>query len=1014
VGREPQLAVAATHVADLDGSRGGLLLLSGVAGIGKTRLAEEVVALARDRGAGSAWATSWQGDGAPPLWLWVQILRQLAGSDAALDQFVAQSPAASPAALFAQSEAVAEVVRGVASREPLVVVVDDLHWADSASIRILCSVASAVRDVACLLVGTYRTDELAREHVADLARVGVTLAVPPLSGDAASELLRAAVGAAVSAVASDTIIERSGGNPLFVWEFGQLMAHSGRLDVAPAAVPEAVAAVIERRLARLPEDVVALLRAGAVAGHPFSVDVVARITDVAVVDAAAGISRAAGVGLVARDDPPTDFRFSHDLVRDVVLAGIDPLHRADLHLRSASAFEERLAGDASFHAVVADHLEQAGPAHSEAASMQWEEAARRAQRVLTYDEAARCFARAARGSSSDPHRAAALLAEEGDSLLLAGDLESARACFFDSAKLARGIPAPELLARAVLGMGAGPVAWEVPIASAEQAALVADALDLLPGDAYALRSTLLARLSVTAATPETMTTARQRATQALELAEQVADPALIAQALAALNDAFAGPSYSIMRRDNADTIVELARASGDRVLELLGYRFRIVADLEVGDIAAVDRNIAAFGRLAERLHQPLVSWYVPLFWGMRALLAGDLDRAGRYHREVAAAAEATGSDNATMMAVTLGLGIDVACGRRPDPVAFDGLFDIDPADWASYAAGLAMVNWHAGDHDRARAMLKLHADNGFTHLGEDGEHLTTLLLFGRVAAGLDEQAAVRAVYDLLGPYGGLWAVDGIAGCCWGPVELELGRLALALDRRAEARDHLVRARSSVEQANARLLIEEVATLEQQCGQLGATVGAEPPCSEEANLFRRDGQFWTLSFRGRTVRMRDAKGLHDLARLIAGSGNEIHVLDLVGSRADPVRHALATSGDLGEMLDARARAEYRRRLDELEDELADAERCADLARADNARLERDFIVAELAAALGVDGRPRRVGDPAERARKAVTGRVRLTIGRIGEAHPDLARHLTNAVRTGTYCMYQPETPVDWTV
>ena len=191
-------------------------------------------------------------------------------------------------------------------------------------------------------------------------------------------------------------------------------------------------------------------------------------------------------------------------MRDVVLGGIDSARRAELHLRAAAVFEERLAVDASLHAVVADHLEQAGPGHAEAAAAHWEQAARRARRVLAFDEAARCLAHAGRGWAPDPRRRAALLVEEGECLLLAGDLETARARFLEGAKLARSIDAPETMARAVLGMGAGPVAWEVPIASDEQAALVADALELLPDDAAALRSMLLARLSVTAATPETM------------------------------------------------------------------------------------------------------------------------------------------------------------------------------------------------------------------------------------------------------------------------------------------------------------------------------------------------------------------------------------------------------------------------------------------------------------------------------------------------------------------------------
>ena len=124
-----------------------------------------------------------------------------------------------------------------------------------------------------------------------------------------------------------------------------------------------------------------------------------------------------------------------------------------------------------------------------------------------------------------------------------------------------------------------------------------------------------------------------------------------------------------------------------------------------------------------------------------------------------------------------------------------------------------MVNWLIGDRDRARQLLKLHADNGFARLGEDGEQLTTLLLFGRVAVGLDEPTACAALYDLLLPHAGLWAVDGIAGCCWGPVELELGRLALALGRRPTPSTTLGRARPSAERAGAPLISAEAASLE---------------------------------------------------------------------------------------------------------------------------------------------------------------------------------------------------------
>ena len=182
-------------------------------------------------------------------------------------------------------------------------------------------------------------------------------------------MLRAAAGVGVSAAATTAVLRRSLGNPLFVWEFGQLMAQSGRLDVAPAAVPDAVAAVIERRLARLPESTVEVLGVAAVAGTRFTVELLAQVGYIAV-DAAAGeLAAAAASGLVTGDAPALDdiraarLSFSHDLIRDVVLDGVDPVRRIELHLRAAEGFAERVADDPSLHAVVADHLDRAGPAH---------------------------------------------------------------------------------------------------------------------------------------------------------------------------------------------------------------------------------------------------------------------------------------------------------------------------------------------------------------------------------------------------------------------------------------------------------------------------------------------------------------------------------------------------------------------------------------------------------------------------------------------------------------------------
>ena len=174
-----------------------------------------------------------------------------------------------------------------------------------------------------------------------------------------------------------------------------------------------------------------------------------------------------------------------------------------------------------------------------------------------------------------------------------------------------------------------------------------------------------------------------------------------------------------------------------------------------------------------------------------------------------------------------------------------------------------------------------------------------------------------------------------------------------------------------------------------------------------NAFVRDGEMWQLSFGGESVHMPDLKGLHDLARLLAAPGEEIHALDL-GSASD----GAAPQGHAGELLDDDARAAYKRRIDELREERELAEAANDTVRAERAQEELEAIGDALKSAYGLGGRARRAGDHAERARSAVTWRIRSAIARIDAVHPALGRHLKNSVRTGTFCAYMPEQRVDW--
>ncbi|MEO8899023.1 MAG: hypothetical protein ABI352_03560 [Candidatus Dormibacter sp.] len=186
-----------------------------------------------------------------------------------------------------------------------------------------------------------------------------------------------------------------------------------------------------------------------------------------------------------------------------------------------------------------------------------------------------------------------------------------------------------------------------------------------------------------------------------------------------------------------------------------------------------------------------------------------------------------------------------------------------------------------------------------------------------------------------------------------------------------------------------------------------------------NSFVREGDFWSLSYKGTIARVKDSKGMRDIAKLVAAGGRSLAAVDLVSDGRE--RPAVASStdglgieGDVGEVLDAEARSQYRARLVELDEDVRDAQACNDPHRATRARDERTFLLSELGAAVGLAGRPRVALDPAERARKAVTWRVRDSISHIEAAHPALGRHLRLSVRTGSFCVYEPDQPTEWRV
>ena len=193
----------------------------------------------------------------------------------------------------------------------------------------------------------------------------------------------------------------------------------------------------------------------------------------------------------------------------------------------------------------------------------------------------------------------------------------------------------------------------------------------------------------------------------------------------------------------------------------------------------------------------------------------------------------------------------------------------------------------------------------------------------------------------------------------------------------------------------------------------------PASSGPGNVFRLDGEYWTVAFEGRVVTLRDSKGMHDLGALLADPGRERHVLDLwsdsAGPGTGPARAAaegLRQAAGPQPVIDDVARNQYRRRLTELDQEIAEAADRGDSVAAASASQERDHLVGQLTAAYGLGGRARRIPDEAERARKAVRRRISDALNRIENANPALGRHLRHSIHTGVYCSYTPERDIRW--
>jgi tetratricopeptide (TPR) repeat protein len=1040
VGRLEELRALSGCLDEARAGTGRLVVISGEGGVGKTRLCEEFASIAGSLGAGVAWAACWESGGLPPFWPWQQLLDQL-GVDLEPTPLDESPPDVARAHLFA---AVIDVLRAAVLARPRLLVLDDVQWADAGTIRLLTHAGPLLRSTGALLVATVRETDIASPSLPrELLRHARVIRLGGLHVDELSELVEGLTGTSPKPEVNGALHRATAGNPLFAGELVRRLSREGRLDrmARNDDFPSSptVRAVLDEQLTDLSEHCRELLAIAAVVGREFPLRLIADVAGRDPVEVLVDIEEAVTGGVVTTVDVGR-YAFAHPLLRSVMHDDIGVARRVQLHEQIGDALERDGARRHEIDlAALSYHYLNAAPGGTAGKAVHYaERAARSAMAALGYEDAVELFDRALVANELDPNESdrGSLLLGAGDARAAMGDTDGARAAFLSAADHARRAGRPPQLATAALGLGG--TGFEVALFDDQQIALLEEALDALGDDESALRSRISARLSVALSLAGREQRRMALSESAVRLAHQAADPAALAYALAARCDAHAGPADVAQRAADAGEIVRIAEERGDHGTELLGRRLRLVAALEQGDMNAVDAEVHAFAQAADWLRQPQYQWYVPLWRAMRAAMRGRLADQQALSREAEELGRAAASVNTDILLLAHRWFAWLDAGDVETAVAQIDVL-MPPGTYTEMGAQMVPLfvvhRLLSGRAEEARAMLDGAADDvRLAH--RDSEWLTMAAQVGDACFRLGGHELAQWLYDALAPFADMWAVDGIGAYAHGPVHRQLGQLAVLLGRRDAATRHFDAALVGNRRAGADLLaartlfdrgvaLDEPETLraardvyrelgvdgrveEIESLLRGRTATPSDPAGArpEVNQFRREGDVWTVSFGARRCRVRDSKGIRDIVRLLVSPGREIPALDLAAPGTSPAR------GDLGETVDAEARAAYKARLVELEAELDAADAASDTERSLHAQAERDALVDQLASAYGLAGRPRRTGDPAERARTAVTARIRDAIRRVEVLHPELGRHLARSVRTGTLCSYDPDQPVRW--
>jgi hypothetical protein len=1016
VGRDEPLRRlgAAFDVAAL-GHRSAVLV-TGQAGMGKTSLLAAAIAAGAPDGAIVGWGTCWHGEGAPGFWPWMQAMGGLAR---------AVGGAATADAAGGDREVLATFVRDLGppvetSGDPerhrlllldvavrwiealavdrhVLVVLDDLQWADESSLDLLDHLVAAPAAVPLSVFGAYRHDELDRDRRVRMAKLESHLECVHLEGlDVAGveQLVGSLAGEDIGRSRGPELHRRTGGHPLFVRELASLPELG-----TGGALPTVITGAVERRLDVLPAASRAVLEVGSVLGNRLLPDVLGYVTDVPTPDVVGLLQTAVDAGLVDRS-PDGELWFVHDLFRETLYGGLDVADRVRFHHRIGEALEAREARGASVPSGdIARHL-MAGIAEGPPdRAIRWaRQAAADDQRRSAFTEAANHLQRVRTatldaGWTIGPDVLFDLLVEEADARARSGKPDVARSLLAEADRVAPGPHGRADVALAVQRLGARFAVPRAAIVAQLEAALGAGA-DLDGSRRAQLTAALSRELQHSVA--DDRSRALPLSEEALALGRASQDEHALVACLLARHDALWTPGTGDARAEIGREIAAVGERLGDVDRHAEGLLLWANGLLEAGSPGFRPVLDRWFGVIESR-NEPRDRYMVLTRRAALALLEGTDGDAESLMFDAARVGEQIHEPDTGNVLMSQ----RVALARvRNDPEELEVLAS-DAVRWWTGAPVLARAVAAracavAGSLDSsARHVAVLEEAGGWR---SEGSYLRSVLVahLAEAAVALGDvelcKDLLADVEDLVGSCG----VNGALVAFAGPFAHTAGVLAAALGDVRGAAALLDQSIETSDRLGAVVWLRNGTDARQALDVPATDVGRQDTASPR---FVREDRVWTLSWHHEQVSLPHAKGLADLAVLLQRPGRSVSALVLAGG--------VAAAGSNDPLIDLQALSAYRTRLSELDAELDRARDDADIGRIEVLEHERDRLLEEVRRATGIGGRLRpSTNDPAERARKAVSARIRDTIGRIGQVAPTLGLHLDRSIQTGLECTYQP--------